>query len=381
MNRRLLALFVLLFVVLAVVAAPVDGNSLQTRVVKKVVAKPKAATKPKVIARPKAVGKPKVALKPVTVAQPKVVAKPNAAATPKVVSKHTATATPKTATSCPVPARKPAVRRFLEYIGVSARADPTTACTVGTGSTSGPSTSSTVPVDDKAAKAAAKNKLKAEKDAKLKAKQDKAAAKAAAAAAARRIIGPVTNAPNDSVKCGNVNGKLVTIPLSSIKTAVQLAQAGPLVAGDNAVKFPHVFNNREGVKVAAACAGKQLEEHPVGPDMSTFQNIPSVLKKFNQFRVLITTPDATTGATTFCGVMTHGKSTEGTFAKDLCPTIKGGIANTKAKAKANGKAVAQAKANPGKASKAKVKAQAAAKASAKQVKKPAAKRSEEPESQ
>jgi hypothetical protein len=49
--------------------------------------------------------------------------------------------------------------------------------------------------------------------------------------------------------------------------------------------------------------GKTLEEQAVGPDMSTFQNIPSVLGNFNQFRVLITTPDATTGATTFCGVV------------------------------------------------------------------------------
>lgn len=59
------------------------------------------------------------------------------------------------------------------------------------------------------------------------------------------------------------------------------------------------------MKIAAACVGKTLEEQAVGPDMSKFQNIPSVLKTkdFNQFRVLITTPDATTGATTFCGVV------------------------------------------------------------------------------
>jgi hypothetical protein len=58
----------------------------------------------------------------------------------------------------------------------------------------------------------------------------------------------------------------------------------------------------QGVKVASACVGKTLEEQAVGPDMSTFSNVPSVLKNFNQFRVLITTPDAT-GATTFCGVV------------------------------------------------------------------------------
>jgi hypothetical protein len=58
------------------------------------------------------------------------------------------------------------------------------------------------------------------------------------------------------------------------------------------------------VKVAAACAGKALEEQAVGPDMSAFVNQPAVLKapSFNQFRVVITTPDATTGAT-FCGVL------------------------------------------------------------------------------
>ncbi|KAJ7698003.1 hypothetical protein B0H17DRAFT_1129946 [Mycena rosella] len=116
-------------------------------------------------------------------------------------------------------------------------------------------------------------------------------------------IGPIANAPSKAVKCGNVTGALVEIPLASIQTAVQLVQAGPLEAGDNAVRFSHVFGNREGVNVAAACAGTTLEEQAVGPDMSTFQNIPAVFSSFNQFRMLITTPDATTGATTFCGVV------------------------------------------------------------------------------
>ncbi|KAJ7681561.1 hypothetical protein B0H17DRAFT_1205689 [Mycena rosella] len=55
MNRRLLALFMLLFVVLAIVAAPVDGNALEVRKAAKKVAKPKAVAKPK----PKAAAKPK----------------------------------------------------------------------------------------------------------------------------------------------------------------------------------------------------------------------------------------------------------------------------------------------------------------------------------
>lgn len=63
--------------------------------------------------------------------------------------------------------------------------------------------------------------------------------------------------------------------------------------------------------------------------MSTFVNQKAMLKSFNQFRVVITTPDATTSATTFCGVvclfvsfdaekliwwqMAHGASTTGGF--------------------------------------------------------------------
>jgi len=173
----------------------------------------------------------------------------------------------------------------------------------------------------KTSKAAAKAAAKASKASAAAAKVSAKAAAAAAAEAAKRKVGPVSNAPSKAVSCGDVNGAQVEIPLAAIKTAVKLAQAGPLVGGKNPVKFPHGFNNREGVKVASACAGKTLEEQAVGPDMSTFQNIPSVLSNFNQFRVLITTPDATTGATTFCGVMTHGTSTTGTFDKDLCTEV------------------------------------------------------------
>ncbi|KII94956.1 hypothetical protein PLICRDRAFT_169657 [Plicaturopsis crispa FD-325 SS-3] len=167
---------------------------------------------------------------------------------------------------------------------------------------------------------------KAAKAAKAQAKKDAAAAKAAkqeeekkAAEAAKRPVGKVTNAPSKSVSCKGKGGTTTTIPVSSIQTAVSLAQAGPLQKA-GAQKFPHPFNNREGVQVDPACQGKTLEEFAVGEDMSTFQNIPSVLGNFNQFRVLITTPDAT-GNTIFCGVMTHGESTTGSFDKDLCTEL------------------------------------------------------------
>jgi hypothetical protein len=59
------------------------------------------------------------------------------------------------------------------------------------------------------------------------------------------------------------------------------------------------------VNIAPVCVGQTLEEQAVGVNMATFRNIPSVFKTpaFNQFRVIITRPDATTGATTFCGVV------------------------------------------------------------------------------
>ncbi|KAJ7681562.1 hypothetical protein B0H17DRAFT_1205692 [Mycena rosella] len=316
------------------VAKPKAATKPKTVAKPKVVAKPKAVAKPKVAAKPKAVAKPKVAAKPKTVAKPKVAAKPKTVAKPKVAAKpktvvkpkvaakpKTVSAKPKTAAAkpttakpavaCALPTKKPAVRRFLEYIGLSTRATPAASCPpIASGSTP-------AAADPKAAKA----KAKADKAAKAQAKADKAKADAAAAEAAKRKVGPVSNAPSKAVQCTGSTGALVEIPLASIETAVKLAPAGPLIAGKNAVKFPHVFNNREAVKVASACSGKVLEEQAVGPDMSTFQNIPSVLSNFNQFRVVITTPDATTGATTFCGVMTHGTAGTGVFEKDLCAEV------------------------------------------------------------
>jgi hypothetical protein len=58
-------------------------------------------------------------------------------------------------------------------------------------------------------------------------------------------IGKVSNAPSKAVKCNDISGGQTEIPVAAIKTAVKLAQQGPLEPGDNAVKFPHIFNNRE----------------------------------------------------------------------------------------------------------------------------------------
>ncbi|KAJ7500014.1 hypothetical protein FB451DRAFT_1549467 [Mycena latifolia] len=398
MNRRLLALFVLLFAALAVIAAPVDGNILETRVAKKVakpkaVTKPKTVAKPKVVAKPKAVtkpkatvakpkavvkpkvaGKPKAVAKPKTVAKPKVVPKPKTVATPKTVAKPKVAAKPKTvatpktaakpkvaakpktvttpkaatkpkavskpqtatkpttaakkpATSCPVPARKPkpAVRRFLEYIGLRARSDPEDdgLPPFDSDDDSPPCT----PIsDEKSAKKAAKN-AKQLQDAKDKADKVAAAEAAKAAAeAAKRPVGVVNNRPTKAVQCTNKSGALETVALVDIEEAVRLAQAGPLVPGNNAKKFPHVFNNvifgttQEEVNIPAVCRGKALEEQAVGKDMkANFKNEPAVFQTdaFNQFRVLITTPDAK-GATTFCGVMTHGALGTGGFLNALC---------------------------------------------------------------
>ncbi|KAJ7196248.1 hypothetical protein GGX14DRAFT_403453 [Mycena pura] len=322
MNQRLLALFVLLCAVLSVIAAPVDSNILEARALKKTVAKPaaKPVAKPVVAAKPPVVAAkpPVVAAKPPVVAAkpPAVAAKPPvvAAKPPTVAAKPPVTAPPPA--SCPLPARSPA-RRFLDYLGLRLRSSSAPCPPTLTGSTSTTPTPTT-PVDP-ASKAAAKAAKASAKAAKASAAASKASAKAAASASAaalkRPTTGVVSNPPTKAVQCTNLEGGLTAIPLASIEKAVQLAQAGPLVGGK---KFPHAFDNREGVKVAAACAGKTLEEQAVGVDMSTFQNIPSVLSTpaFNQFRVLITTPDAT-GATTFCGVMTHGTSTEGKFDKDF----------------------------------------------------------------
>jgi hypothetical protein len=58
------------------------------------------------------------------------------------------------------------------------------------------------------------------------------------------------------------------------------------------------------VNLPGVCNGKKLEEHAVGRNMAKFHNNDEDIKKFNQFRVVITQPDAT-GKTTFCGVVCH----------------------------------------------------------------------------
>ncbi|KAJ7184759.1 hypothetical protein C8R46DRAFT_1026619 [Mycena filopes] len=346
------------------IAAPVPtgGDALALEVRKAAAVKAKPIAKPVApVAKPAAqpVAKPVAPVvnpvaKPVApVVQP--VAKPIApAAKPvapvakpivpaaKPIVKPTATAP----LSCPLPAKKPAVRRFLEYIGLFERSGTSSASCPPTTPASDPLASAApveasadpVAVDSaaakasaKAAKASAKAEQAASKAAKASAKASAAAAASASAEAAKRPVGAVANPPSTDVNCRDSTGSLVKIPLASIKTAVTLAQAGPLVPGANAAKFPHTFNNREvltpsatlvlglGVNVAAECVGKTLEEQSVGVDMSTFVNIPSVISTpaFNQFRVVITTPDAT-GATTFCGVMTHGTLTGGNFETALC---------------------------------------------------------------
>jgi hypothetical protein len=101
--------------------------------------------------------------------------------------KKPTTAAKKPAASCPLPKKKPAVRRFLEYIGLAERSDPAAACPP-IASTSTPATPAPATAAEKAAaKAKAKAAAKAEKEAKAKAKADKAAADKAAAEAAKRV--------------------------------------------------------------------------------------------------------------------------------------------------------------------------------------------------
>ncbi|KAK7046741.1 hypothetical protein R3P38DRAFT_3258058 [Favolaschia claudopus] len=307
MNQRFVALFVLLFVAVAVVAAPVNigDSSLPAR----------AVTKKTTVAKKTAVKKP-VAQKPVTTkpaAKPET--KPATKTATKPVTKPATKPVAAPVTACPIP-KKTVVRRFLEYVGFS-RTTPVATCpTISTPSVPSPSS----PVPSPSSSGTSKADKKAAKAAKFASKSASVAAASASAAAARRPIGAVANAPTKAVRCNNKDGATTDIPLAAIQTAVSLAQAGPLVSGNNAVKFPHIFNNDEPVAVAAACVGKVLEEQAVGPDMSDFQNIPSVLGNFNQFRVVITTPDAS-GATTFCGVMTHGTNQFGEFDKNLCAEI------------------------------------------------------------
>lgn len=184
-------------------------------------------------------------------------------------TKPVAAKKPAPVAACPLPARKPAVRRFLESLGLVARSDPP-ACPP----LSPPAPPTTSAPADKAASKAAKAQAKADKAAAAKAKADKKAADLKAAEAAKRVSffllispfsslaplfslcahkpdlasqkpGPLAHPPTTAVKCTDVTGALVEIPLAAIKTAVSLAQAGPLVGGKNPVKFPHVFNNRE----------------------------------------------------------------------------------------------------------------------------------------
>ncbi|KAJ7051983.1 hypothetical protein C8F01DRAFT_1376355 [Mycena amicta] len=287
-------------------------------VAKKPIAKKPVAKKPIAKKPTTAAGKKPIAKKPTTKPTPTkkaTTAAATKAAAKKPVASKKPTSTAKKPVACPLPKKKTVARRFLDYIGVlSVRADSAVAaaasCAIGTTPTT------------KADKAAAKAKKAEDKKSKAASKSAAAAAAASSAAAARRPVGAVANAPSSAVQCNNKDGALTEIPLASLNTAVRLAQAGPLVGGKNPAKFPHAFNNREGVRVAAACVGHTLEEHAVGVSMSTFRNIPSVIgtDAFNQFRVIITTPDAS-GDTTFCGVMTHGTSTTGTFEADLCEEV------------------------------------------------------------
>ncbi|KAJ7637768.1 hypothetical protein B0H17DRAFT_495124 [Mycena rosella] len=138
----------------------------------------------------------------------------------------------------------------------------------------------------------------------------------------KRPVGSVNNAPTKDVECNNSKGRTTVIPVADIKSAVTLAQQGPLVPSP---LFPNSFNNigtggKPEVAADPACAGT-LEQYAVGVGMGAFTNdLKGVAKaNFKTFRVLITTPDAN-GNTRFCGVMTHGKL--GTaFENALCPEV------------------------------------------------------------
>ncbi|KAJ7628113.1 hypothetical protein B0H17DRAFT_1218335 [Mycena rosella] len=120
------------------------------------------------------------------------------------------------------------------------------------------------------------------------------------------------------------------IPLASIQSAVSLAQEGPVKNGDT---FPHLLENKDSVtglrevNLDAPCIpapGTEYLEYAVGVDMSKFSNTGTGIKDedFNKCRVVITKPDPVTGATTFCGVMTHGPaSTAGGFDSTLCAEV------------------------------------------------------------
>ncbi|KAJ7676373.1 hypothetical protein B0H17DRAFT_1080245 [Mycena rosella] len=148
------------------------------------------------------------------------------------------------------------------------------------------------------------------------------------------VLGAVANAPSKAVVCKTrpskkgKGGKSVVVPLADIEEAVRLARTVPAVERPF---FPHVFSNfvqsktgKLEVNVAQVCAGKKLLEHAVGVGMGTFKNSMDGINdpKFNKFRVVITRPDAN-GATTFCGVMTHGPaSTANKFDNELCTPVR-----------------------------------------------------------
>nr|GAT57200.1 predicted protein [Mycena chlorophos] len=131
-------------------------------------------------------------------------------------------------------------------------------------------------------------------------------------------VGTVTNKPTKAVTCTNANGGQSFIGPANLQNAIERAQKTPLFPKSNGNTkgfFPHVFKNRipdpttgrlvPEVKFAPPqCQTEQLVEHAVGSNMDRFSN---TIKNQFPFRVVITKPDAK-GDTTFCGVITHGKS-------------------------------------------------------------------------
>ncbi|KAJ6536110.1 hypothetical protein B0H19DRAFT_1079634 [Mycena capillaripes] len=406
MKRRLFALFLLIFVTLAVVGAPtnVEKSIVETRANKalsnpKPVVKSKPLVKPKPIAKPAAEpvlrttptkAKPVGTPKPVPLARPKPKGKQAANLPPQKVAKPvlkkpvtkptSAPKQPAPPISCSVPVRKLAVRRFLKLIGL-ARGPSTLDCkTASTSvSTTGASLSragqrkankaaakaaaekaavdaNTPPVDAESKKLvvddkavpivkvridkdpishslliplqpeAAKKPVKPVENPQPKPAQPVAApAPVPSSASAKRPVGMVENAPTKGVICLDNTGGQEKISLADIETAVKLAQAGPLQKpvkpGQKNKFFPKVFSNfNNEVDLPEVCNGRRYEEHAVGRNMANFHNNGNDLQKFNQFRVVITQPDAT-GKITFCGVMTHGTQKKGKFEKDLCTEL------------------------------------------------------------
>ncbi|KAJ6580506.1 hypothetical protein DFH09DRAFT_1360569 [Mycena vulgaris] len=195
-------------------------------------------------------GNPKVATKPQT--------KKPAAPVPPV-------------TFCPLPARKPAVRRFLEYIGLHARS---TAKEVANAEDAAAIAGGADPAAVKAARvkknADAGAAAGAEKDALAKKKAaDLTAAAVGKAAVVKRVsrpplpcdsaesslkpIGTVVDKPTKPVQCPDRDDGLTVVPLDEIEEA--------------------------GVAVPAGCV--DLEEQAVGKGMSAFSNEPAARANFN----------------------------------------------------------------------------------------------------